>query len=430
MKILVYGLNFAPEPTGVGKYTGEMSAWLAASGDEVRVVTASPYYPDWKVQPGYSGSRFSYEEWRSVKVWRTPFWVPRRPGAIKRILHLLSFAVLSLPALLRQIAWRPEVVIVVAPAIFCAPAALVAARLSGAKAWLHIQDFEVDAAFAMGILKGRLIRRLMSGLERWLLTRFDRVSTISNRMVAGLHGKRVDASRVVLFPNWVDVEEPRPAEAPSRYRDELKIPMGSVVALYSGSMVAKQGLELLPATARALQESVPNLVFIFCGEGVYKREIESRCSDLPNVRILPLQPAARLREFLRMADIHLLPQRPQAADLVMPSKLAGMFSSARVVLATADPGTELAEVVAGRGVVVAPGDAPAFATALSTLARRPDLRESLGSAGRRYAEANLATSAVLSGFVHALQQSVYGASAPAKGERDPLCIRQEATDVK
>ncbi len=49
MKILVYGINYSPELTGIGKYTGEMVEWLAAQGHEVRVITAPPYYPQWQV---------------------------------------------------------------------------------------------------------------------------------------------------------------------------------------------------------------------------------------------------------------------------------------------------------------------------------------------------------------------------------------------
>jgi len=45
MRILVYGLNYAPELTGIGKFTGEMCSYLAAQGHEVRVITAPPYYP-------------------------------------------------------------------------------------------------------------------------------------------------------------------------------------------------------------------------------------------------------------------------------------------------------------------------------------------------------------------------------------------------
>ncbi len=406
MKILLYGINFAPEPTGIGKYSGEMAAWLAAAGNEVRAVAAPPYYPAWSVSPDYRVWRSGSEEYRNVRVWRAPLWVPIKPTGTKRVLHLLSFALLSLPALVRQLAWRPDVVIVVAPAFACAPAGWLAARACGAKAWLHIQDFEVDAAFRMGLLKGKTMQRLMGGFERWMLRRFDRVSTISRRMMEQLRAKNVAEASIVSFPNWVDVSAIVPLCRPSTYRAELGIADDAVVALYSGSMAGKQGIELLPVVARLLQQQVPKLVVVLCGEGVCKPAIEHASAGLANVHVLPLQPSSRLGELLGMADIHLLPQHVEAADLVMPSKLTGMLSSGRPVLATAHPGTELAHVVTGRGRVVPPGDLPAFAQALAELAASPELRAELGAAARTYAEEHLARDRVLMAFEQALQSCI------------------------
>ncbi len=90
MKILLYGINFAPELTGIGKYTGEMAAWLAARGHQVRVVTAPPYYPHWKVGEGYSGTHWQRQTWAGVQVWRCPLWVPSQPSGLKRLLHLAT----------------------------------------------------------------------------------------------------------------------------------------------------------------------------------------------------------------------------------------------------------------------------------------------------------------------------------------------------
>ena len=67
MKILIYGLNYSPELTGIGKYTGEMASWLAARGHEVRVVTAPPYYPAWSVREDYRGKLLPHR-----KLARTP----------------------------------------------------------------------------------------------------------------------------------------------------------------------------------------------------------------------------------------------------------------------------------------------------------------------------------------------------------------------
>jgi len=128
MKILLYGLNYAPEPVGIGKYSGELGPWLAARGHSVRVITAPPYFPGWRVSAGYHNG-YSLKQREGVRVRRCPLWVPRRPSGLTRLLHLASFALSSLVPLLAQRAWRPDVVITVAPAFFCAPGALLLRRL-------------------------------------------------------------------------------------------------------------------------------------------------------------------------------------------------------------------------------------------------------------------------------------------------------------
>ena len=174
----------------------------------------------------------------------------------------------------------------------------------------------------------------------------------------------------------------------------------------------QQGLELLPAAARALRERLPNLVIVMCGDGIAKPGLERECRGLANVRMLPLQCSSRLNDLLGLADVHLLPQHAEAADLVMPSKLTGMLSSGRPVLATAHEGTELANVVSGVGLVVPPGDLPAFTAALIELAESVELRTELGAAARRYAENRLARGRVLFDFEQALKQCVGKPPAP------------------
>jgi len=119
VRILIYGINYAPELTGIGKYSGEMAAWLVAQGHDVRVVAAPPYYPEWKVAEGYSCKWYGREN-LAVQVWHCPVYVPGKLSGLKRILHLASFALSSLPVMLRQIFWRPDVVFVVEPSLFCA----------------------------------------------------------------------------------------------------------------------------------------------------------------------------------------------------------------------------------------------------------------------------------------------------------------------
>jgi colanic acid biosynthesis glycosyl transferase WcaI len=394
MKILICSVNFAPETTGIGKYSGEMAAWLAAHGHEVRAVVAPPYYPQWEVQRDYRWPLFRREQWKGVDVWRSPLWVPKTPGGFARVLHLLSFAFTSFPVMLYQVFWRPDLVISIAPAFVCAPAALLTARLSGAKAWLHMQDFEADIAFRMKLLKGALLQRVIFRMERWILRRFDSVSTISSRMVHKLLDKGVPEERVRFFPNWVDIGHIKPTGHPDGYRSQLGIASDAIVVLYAGSLGGKQGLMVVPATATRLAGRT-DIVFVVCGDGVMKPKLKSACAGLHNTRFIPLQPFERLGDLLCLADIHLLPQSLGAEDLVLPSKLSGMLASGRPVIATCQPGTELSTVVSTCGIVVAPQDSAALADAVCRLADDVALRTQLGRRARAYAEDNFERDSVL-----------------------------------
>ena len=398
MRLLVLGINYAPELTGIGKYTSEMAEWLTARGHTVRVVTAPPYYPAWRIGEGYSAWRYRHEVLTGIDVWRCPLWVPVEQSGLKRVLHLASFALGSLPVVLWQgLRWRPDVVWVAEPAFFSVVGAWLAARLGGAKAWLHVQDFEIDAAFDLGLLSASWLRRGVATLERGIMRRFDRVSTISERMLEQLAVKGVDAPRCFFFPNWVDTEEIYPLQHPSSLRAELGIAPQTIVALYAGNMGEKQGLEIVGETARALVDQ-RDIHFVLCGNGAARTRLYQLTDGLANVRFLPLQPAERLNELLNLADIHLLPQRADAADLVMPSKLTGMLASGRPVVTTAHPCTQVAQVVGGCGIVTPPGDGEALAQAILHLATHPVERSALGQAARAFAQAHWRREKILRRF--------------------------------
>lgn len=394
MKLLVYGLNYAPELTGTGKYTAEMAEALAARGHEVRVVCAPPYYPAWRVAAGWSAWRYVSEVRGGVTVQRAPLWVPAHPHGATRVAHLASFALTSILPMLAQWRWRPDVVMAIAPTLLCAPAALTLARITGAKAWLHIQDFEVEAALGLGVLKSCRAGRAAHAYERAMLRRFDIVSSISDKMVARLTTLGVPASRTLCVPNWVDVRAIRPLRRPSVYRQTLCIGENETVVLYAGNMGAKQGLEhVMDAAVRLAART--DIRFVFCGDGLARDIVARHCERFSNGTLIGLQSADRLRELLGVADVHVLPQRADAADLMMPSKLTGVMASGRAIVAMARPGTQLFEVLAGRGVLVEPEDGAALARAIETLASDAPMRARLGAAARRYAVRTFSPDAVM-----------------------------------
>ena len=179
MKILILGLNFSPELIGVGRYTGEMAAWLGKHGHDVRVITAPPYYPAWQIEEPYCAKRYRFEHQENLTVLRCPLWVPKTPTTLTRILHLLSFALSSAPSAIWQgMTWRPDIVWTVEPTALAAPAAWVSARLGDSTACLHIQDLEVEAALGLRMLRKSWLIGLSAWLYGWLLRRFDHVLSL------------------------------------------------------------------------------------------------------------------------------------------------------------------------------------------------------------------------------------------------------------
>jgi colanic acid biosynthesis glycosyl transferase WcaI len=368
----------------------------------VSVVCAPPYYPQWAVYDGFRGISWSRAIQKGVSVLRCPIYIPREVNGLKRILHYFSFLLSSvIPVIATALRMKPDYVITIAPTLMVAPAALLAAKLAGAKTVLHVQDFEVEAGFATGQMQsGGMMARLAMGFGDWVIRAHDLVTSISPAMVRKLVTKRAREKGCYELRNWADIDSVVPSEH-SNYRELWSITT-SHVAMYSGSIARKQGIEVLIDTARLLEQR-NDLTFIICGNGPYRSGLEALAAGLGNVQFHDLQPKERLGDLLNLATIHLLPQKRDAADLVLPSKLTNMLASGRPVVAGAEIGTGLAEEIEGCGIAVKPENAEAMVTAIVQLIEDPILYHTLGQAARKRAETAWSRAPIIANFLEWLQ---------------------------
>lgn len=395
MDILFLGLNYAPEPVGIGPYTAGWAEGLAARGHRVRVVAGKPYYPQWRAYDGQHGG-VTHRIENDVHVTRVPHYIPARPSGARRIAHHLSFAANAARIMRAEAALGADLVVGVAPSLLSAPVALRAARRADAPFWLHVQDFEVEAALATGLLPAGKLSGYAQRLERKLIAGADVVSTISPQMRARLAEKGVAPCRIHELRNWARSDFDFARADPDRFRREWQLG-DRHVALYSGNIANKQGIEILIDAARLLAHR-SDIAFVICGEGPNRANLQSRAAGLGNVHLHDLQPAARMAELLSLASVHLLPQIAGAADLVLPSKLTNMLASGRATVATADPGTGLHDEVDGCGRCTPPGDAAALAAAVEALIDDPAARQALGDNARARAAERWGMDAILDAF--------------------------------
>ncbi|MBY0424721.1 MAG: WcaI family glycosyltransferase [Cytophagales bacterium] len=347
MRILIHGINFSPELTGIGKYTGEMGEWLSIHGHQVDVITAPPYYPEWRVKSGYRNF-WNIRVVGRLRIMRGPIYIPSKITSIKRILHETSFTLSTLLYWARVLFTKYDYVIVVCPVLQSGVLPVLLHFFKKFKLIVHVQDLQVDAAKQLGMVKSSKLIQLLETVEKFIFQQADYVSTISIGMYHKIVAKGIPAEKMVLFKNWVDTEFIFPLAEKEIL--ELKSKLGytedDFIVLYSGNMGEKQGLELVLSVADKCKGN-SRLKFLMVGDGAAKRSLIDKANalDLKNIRFLPLVPYEELNGLLNVASVHLVLQKRGATDLVMPSKLGGIMASGGFVIVAADEASDLSRMI-------------------------------------------------------------------------------------
>ena len=398
-RILVYGINYYPEPIGIPRYTTEMAESFAADGHQVSVITAAPLYPTWSKVPGYGYRSYSRGERNGVSIWRVPTYVPRGPGFGQRIIYEILFFFSSLPLILRHAIAGIDALLIIAPPLILCSALLLPLRKVRKVAM--VKDLQVDIAETLGIIRSGSLLRFLYGVESFLLDRADVVTGVSSGMVQRLKSKGLRRARCELFPDWVDdgrLTETTPAVC-SAMRERLGLPVDRFIVGYSGNLARKQGIELLVEMARRFQaKGRDDMHFLICGDGPAKPAIENLVRELAlgNVTLAPLQPEEDLPALLSAIDLHVIVQRDEVSDLVMPGKIFNIMACSRSLIITAPVGSSIDRVLAisGAGVCI-PRDEDLLERTIEELSLAPSRREGMARKGRTFVVEHMAKRKIL-----------------------------------
>jgi len=406
MRILIYGINYSPDLTGIGKYSGEMGSWFAQQKHEVAVVTAMPYYPYWEIKKEYQNKLWLKEIIEGVTVYRCPLYVPKKPSGLKRMLHDVTFFFTSFflffGLLFRK---KYDLIITVSPPFHIGLVSLFYRFFKGARILYHVQDLQIDAAKELNMIKSKFLLFILMEIEKFIIKRVTYVSSISSGMLRKLKGK---VNRDFLFfPNWTDVDQFYPIANSSHLKSEWGFSESDKLVVYSGSIGEKQGLDALIRIASALR-SENDIKFIICGVGPFKENLKQMAIslDLRNVFFLPFQEKYVFNRFLNIADVHLVLQKGDASDLVMPSKLTTILSVGGLALVTAHKGTSLYEIITqyDMGIVIMPEDESLLKQSILSCCRLSYQIQKNNA--REYAKRFLSKENILNGIFIELQKPV------------------------
>ncbi|MEY2502636.1 MAG: colanic acid biosynthesis glycosyl transferase WcaI [Verrucomicrobiota bacterium] len=386
MRVVVWGINYAPEFTGIAPHSVALCEFLAAEGHDVEMVTSFAYYPTWQKRPEDRGRLYRTDLVNGVPVHRCWHFVPARVSALKRILHEGTFVFTSTLRALTLA--QPDVFVVVSPPLLLGAAAWLAGKLRRAPYVFHVQDMQPDAAVGLGMLKRSWFTRALYALEAFAYRHAARVSGITSGMLKTFRSKGVPDSKLVYFPNAIELVNDEPAPVRGEFRRRYGFPSRDFLAVYAGNLGVKQGLEVLLETAALLRDKP--IRFLICGDGAQREALAARAAgmQLPNFSMLPLQRGRDYRALLVDADLCFITQQAGAGNSFFPSKLLGLLAESKPVVTVAAPECELALSLAegNFGMNVPPGRPQELAALIDSLANDAERLWIYGVNGRRYVE--------------------------------------------
>ncbi|MBX7435552.1 glycosyltransferase family 4 protein [Mycobacterium sp. Y57] len=385
--VSILSLYYPPDPTGIAPYAGALAVGLTKIGHHVTAHVSHPHYPDWAIREGY-GQWTRIECLDGVEVRRRLHYVPRTPRGVRRLVSEISFGVRLVFA-----RWgRPRVVIAVSPPLFAAALAVLRLRLTPRRplSILWVQDI-----YTLGLAEiaegGRLALSITRWVESQTLRAADQVVVIHQRFADFVTREfGVAASRVVVIRNWTHLPPSEPVDAPVA-KARLGWPENVTLAVHTGNMGAKQGLENIVDAARAADERGAPVHFVLVGDGGERRGLEERARGVSRLTFVDPLGDAEYRLALGAADVLIVNEKPGVSAMAVPSKLTSYFDAGRPVVAATDPGGITASEVAAAdaGVVVNAGDPDAMLDAVLKVGADPKAGARWGANGRRYRESVL-----------------------------------------
>lgn len=400
-RVLLIGINYDPEVTGIAPYSSGLLAGLAARGVDVAAITTYPHYPEWQF-------RTDAVKWKSddvvdgVAVRRVRHYLPAPNSLIRRSLSEVTFG-------LRAVATRwksPDVVILVSPAMLSSWLCQIRLRLSrrSTRSIVWVQDLYGAGVAETG--HGSTASRLVGGIESRLLRDGDHVVVIHEsfeQAVRQLPG--MSQGPVSIVRNWSHVDLPVESVERERTRAGWGWRPDETVVLHAGNMGVKQGLEHVVDAARVVDRTGAPIRFVLLGDGSRRAALAEAAADVKSLTFLDPLPSPDFENTLAAADVLLVNEAPGVANMSVPSKLTTYFATALPVVAAvgSDGATAREMELSGAGVVVAPDDPAGLVGVVQDLADNRPQAAALGKAGFAYRQRVLSVDMALDGWSAVIQ---------------------------
>jgi len=398
---IVSNLFFPDELAGASLYT-DLAKYLADKGHDVRVTTTFSYYPAWKLVAKDQGVKVRDDDVSGIPVRRVSMYVPAKPTGKGRLHSDLSF-LWSLVRHGRYRGWRPDVVLSALPMLSQCLAQRFMHGFRRIPKLIIVQDFVVEAALELGILKVPFASGLLQWIQRWALRSAGTLATISPLMLEKLKSQIGTDRRLLMIPNWIHLSLQQEIDNQA----EKQLTRNHLRLFYAGNLGVKQGLPDFLGQFKSVDAASMGWRLDIFGGGGEVDKIREAASEIPGVKFGAVLDESSYVTSLLTTSACLVTQRPGVGANFLPSKLLPALATATPVLAVCDRGSPLADEVidGGFGEVVEPGNAEALRSCLERWKSHPEILQRM-SENAKIRAARYHRDAVLPQYEEELRQLI------------------------
>ncbi|CCQ75455.1 glycosyltransferase family 4 protein [Magnetospira sp. QH-2] len=368
MKILFLTENFPPETNAAATRVYERALYWVRWGHEVTIITCAPNFPQGRLYEGWKNKWVQVQDMDGLRVVRVKTYMAANAGFAKRMLDFLSFMVTGFAAGLFQ--KRPDVISATSPQFFSAVAGWALGKVRRVPFVFELGDIWPASITAVGAMQDNLALRWMEKLELYLYRSSASVAALTEAFKVNLTGRGIDAGKIAVVRNGVDLDRYAPRETDQALAAEWDLTDKFVVG-YVGTHGMAHGLSNVLDAAERLKD-LPNFRFLLVGAGAEREMLmeAARQRGLNNVVFGPPQPKEAMPRVWSLCHVALVHLRdtPVFAE-VIPSKMFEAMGMGLPIL-MALPRGEASEILEadGAGIWVPPEDPDALAEACRTLA--------------------------------------------------------------
>jgi glycosyltransferase involved in cell wall biosynthesis len=317
--------NFPPEVNAPASRTFEHCREWVKLGEQVTVITCAPNFPKGKVFSGYRNRLWQTETIEGIQVIRVWTYITANEGFIRRSLDYVSFMVAATVASL----WvkKVDVVIGTSPQFFTVCAAYVVGLLKRAPWIFELRDIWPESIKAVGSMGDGRLYRTLERLELFLYKKANRIIALTQSFKKELIARGVDADKVDVVTNGVDLSLFKPRSKNEALLKELGLE-NQFIAGYIGTIGMAHGLETIIEAAEIIQNTHNpenhNIKILILGDGARKEALKQLAKDkkLENLIFIDTVSKSEVADYWSLLDISIIHlKKDPLFEKVIPSKL-------------------------------------------------------------------------------------------------------------